>query len=151
MATDSIDQSEPSPFGEEAGLLIDFAHSGGRISRLPNIFESIEYAPGPSTKSAIITSVWRQNSNDLGPSHTGQQIASKTIENTLAIGVNAPQRRRRLISARAKVFHRGMSPIAEFWTVESNSIPMTEARSKNRAAPGKPAGNIENSRCTDSS
>ena len=73
------------------------------------------------------------------------------IENKLAIGVNAPQKSKRLVSAKASVFHRLTFTAVELWTVESNSIPMILTRSKNSAAPGNPVGNIEKSRCTGSS
>jgi hypothetical protein len=97
----------------------------------------------------MITAVQRANSKDFSPPPTGQQVASRMIEKTLAIGVNAPQKSKRPVSAKASVFHRLTFPVVELWTAESNSIPMILTRNKNSAAPGNPVGNIEKSRCTD--
>jgi hypothetical protein len=83
------------------------------MRRLPNIFESIEYAPGPRRKSAIITSAWRENSKALIPFHSGQQLASKRIESKLAIGVKTPQRSMRLVKAKATIHHGRRHPSLE--------------------------------------
>jgi hypothetical protein len=82
------------------------------MRRLPNIFESIEYAPGPRRKSAIITKTWIENSKDLSGSHAGQHDASRVMENRVATGVNAPQKRKKLVRAKATILH-GLTPFDE--------------------------------------
>lgn len=125
-------------------------YSGGKIMRLPNIFESIEYAPGPRRERAIITRADIENSSDLCSSHAGQQIASKMTENAQVIGVKTPNKSRRLIREKTPIFHTLTFSIVEFWNMESMSIPMTQTRNRNSATPGSPSGNIEKSRCTGS-
>ena len=85
---------------------------------------------------------------DLGPSHAGQESASRSIDSTLAIGVKTPNKSRKVMSARATIRHRLTLSVDELWIFKSNSIPIILTRNKNSAAPGNPVGNIEKSRCT---
>jgi hypothetical protein len=119
----------------------------GKIRRLPNIFESREYAPGPRTNIAADTSMLRVRSAAWSPFTTGQDVASITIESMLANGVIAPRQRRIHVMHREIAFHVVMLSAGVFERVETISRPAIVVRKRNKATPGNPAGNIEKSLC----
>jgi len=124
-----------------------YLESEWTMRRRPNRRESIENAPGPKRKRAVMTQIEKTSRKGSGACGHSNMRTCTSAETQHTTGVKAPRQ-----NAPASMITPAISQVAigtdVLVTLFRTSIPAAHRRKSTSPQPAAPAGNIENSLCT---